>query len=135
MRPYWRWLASLAEEALICGRNRVAVEVSERLLASDPRDTSDVRFTLAYALAKLEDLQGWLALTKRYAALALGPAGRRRPGPCSPGASLAFHNGNPMVARTGIEKLLRKYPGGAMTLIPPGRAPRRRVCPAARGPL
>ena len=55
MRPYWRWMASLAEEALICGRNRVAVDAAEKLLASDPRDISDVRFTLAYALAKLED--------------------------------------------------------------------------------
>lgn len=139
MRPYWRWLASLAEEALICGRNRVTIDVSERLLASDPRDTSDVRFTLAYALAKLEDLQGWLALTKRYAALASG-----RPADDAwtllAGSSLAFHSGNPMVARTGIEKLLRRYPSGAAALIrqielPDGEFARLRVTPYSEDEL
>lgn len=139
MRPYWRWLASLAEEALICGRNRVAIDVSERLLASDPRDTSDVRFTLAYALAKLEDLQGWLALTERYPALASG-----RPADDAwillAGSSLAFHSGNPMVARTGIEKLLRRYPGGAAALIrqvelPDGEFARLRVTPYSEDEL
>ena len=139
MRPYWRWLASLAEEALICGRNRVAIDVSERLLASDPRDTSDVRFTLAYALAKLEDLQGWLALTKRYPTLASG-----RPADDAwtllAGASLALHSGHPKIARTGIEKLLRKYPGGALTLIrqvelPDGEFARLRVAPYSEDEL
>lgn len=139
MRPYWRWLASLAEEALICGRNRVAIDVSERLLASDPRDTSDVRFTLAYALAKLEDLEGWLALTKRYPTLASG-----RPADDAwtllAGSSIALHSGHPKIARTGIEKLLRKYPGGALTLIrqvelPDGEFARLRVAPYSEDEL
>ena len=67
MRPYWRWLASLAEGALICGRNREAISWCERLLQSDPADTCDVRFTYAYALAKLEDEAGLDALEARYA--------------------------------------------------------------------
>ena len=70
MRPYWRWLASMAEEALICGRNHDAIAAAERLLASDPRDLSDVRFTLAYALAKLEDEPAFERLVARYPAFA-----------------------------------------------------------------
>ena len=45
-----------------------------------------------------------------------------------------------MVARTGIEKLLRKYPGGAMTLIrqaelPDGEFARLRVTPYSEDEL
>lgn len=67
MRPYWRWLAALAEGALICGRNHEAISWCERLLESDPADTCDVRFTYAYALAKLEDEKGLDELEARYA--------------------------------------------------------------------
>ena len=66
MRPYWRWLSSMAEGALVAGRNREAAELAERLLASDPHDLSDARFTLAYALAKLEDGPGLARLVERY---------------------------------------------------------------------
>ncbi|MBM6775393.1 response regulator receiver protein [Olsenella profusa] len=66
LRPYWRWLASMAEDALICGRNHDAIAAAERLLESDSRDLSDVRFTLAYALAKLEDERGLEELARRY---------------------------------------------------------------------
>ena len=58
MRPYYRWLATLATKAVICGRNREAIRMSERLLELDPQDNSDVRFTCAIAYAKLEDQQG-----------------------------------------------------------------------------
>lgn len=58
MRPYYRWLATLASKAVICGRNREAIKYSEQLLELDPQDNSDVRFTCAIAYAKLEDQQG-----------------------------------------------------------------------------
>ena len=58
MRPYYRWLATLASKAVICGRNREAIRLSERLLDLDPTDSSDVRFTCAIAYAKLEDADG-----------------------------------------------------------------------------
>lgn len=58
MRPYYRWLATLAAKAVICGRNREAIRMAEQLLELDPLDNSDVRFTCAIAYAKLEDQPG-----------------------------------------------------------------------------
>lgn len=64
MRPYYRWLATQAGKAIICGRNREAIRLGERLLELDPADSADVRFTVAIAYAKLEDETG----LKRFAA-------------------------------------------------------------------
>ena len=67
MRPYYRWLATQAGKAVICGRNREAIRLSEKLLDLDPQDSSDVRFTCAIAYAKLEDdagLERFAARTK-----------------------------------------------------------------------
>jgi hypothetical protein len=58
MRPYYRWLATQASKAVICGRNREAIRLSEKLLDLDPLDNADVRFTCAIAYAKLEDEEG-----------------------------------------------------------------------------
>ncbi len=58
MRPYYRWLATQASKAVICGRNREAIRLGEQLLDLDPQDSSDVRFTCAIAYAKLEDDDG-----------------------------------------------------------------------------
>ena len=58
MRPYYRWLATQAGKAVICGRNREAIRIGEHLLELDPNDNSDVRFTCAIAYAKLEDEAG-----------------------------------------------------------------------------
>ncbi|MBR3234901.1 MAG: response regulator receiver protein [Atopobiaceae bacterium] len=58
MRPYYRWLATQAGKAVICGRNREAIRLGEQLLELDPLDSADVRFTCAIAYAKLEDEAG-----------------------------------------------------------------------------
>jgi tetratricopeptide (TPR) repeat protein len=58
MRPYYRWLATQAGKAVICGRNREAIRIGEKLLELDPQDEADVRFTCALAYAKLEDDAG-----------------------------------------------------------------------------
>ena len=116
MRPYWRWLASLAEEALICGRNRVAADVAERLLASDPRDTSDVRFTLAYALAKLEDEKGLAELVANYP----GPNGLGHPDDAwvmLAQIALAHGRWDLRTARELVERLLVSYPGSAGVMV------------------
>ena len=139
MRPYWRWLASLAEEALICGRNHAAIEVAERLLASDPRDTSDVRFTLAYALAKLEDLDGFMALIERYASLSPG-RGPDDAWALLAATSLAYRRCDRASARAGVERLLRRYPTGALALIrqtelPDGEFARLNVAPYSEDEL
>lgn len=57
MRPYLRWLASEASQALICGRYRCCVESSARLIEADHEHISDAYRTLAFALVKLEDEQ------------------------------------------------------------------------------
>lgn len=57
MRPYLRWLASEATQALICGRYRCCIESSARLLEADHEHISDTYRTLAFALVKLEDAQ------------------------------------------------------------------------------
>lgn len=58
LRPYLRWRATEAEQALICGRNREVLRIAEELLRLDPSDQADVRFTAALAHAKLEDDAG-----------------------------------------------------------------------------
>lgn len=133
MRPWERWMAELAEDALICGRNRAAVEAAERLLEVDRHDVSDVRFTLAYALAKLEDEAGVARLIARYPSL------------CAPRAAddawillaqvaLAHRRWDLAAARELLARLLRGYPGSGAALIrqtelPDGAFARLRVPP------
>ncbi len=133
MRPYWRWLASMAEEALICGRNHDAIDIAERLLEDDPRDMSDVRFTLAYALAKLEDEDGLERLARRYPQIcALRPdddawimLAR---------IALAHRRCDLAEARRLLARLVDSYPGAVATLVrqtelPDGEFARLRVPP------
>lgn len=126
MRPWWRWLADMAECALICGRNRAAIDAAERLLAAEPSDLSDVRRTLVYSLAKLEDEDG----VRRLAAEA-GDAWS-----LLAGLALAHKRCDFAEARRQVERLLAAYPGCAPVLmrqieIPDGRFARIRV--PARG--
>lgn len=116
MRPLWRWLSAMAETALICGRNREAARVATELLDADPTDLSDARFTLAYALAKLEDGAGLERLAERYRTM-----------PSMPPAddawmllarvTLAYRCFDLGAARSGLVALLRAYPGGAPVLV------------------
>ena len=139
MRPYWRWLASLAEEALICGRNRVAADVAERLLASDPRDTSDVRFTLAYALAKMEDGKGLAELERRYAEI----SPLRGPDDAwimLAHVALAHKRCDFAGARSWLARIIELYPGAAGALLrqvelPDGEFARLRVVPYSEDEL
>ena len=139
MRPYWRWLASLAEEALICGRNRVAADVAERLLASDPRDTSDVRFTLAYALAKIEDEKGLAELERRYAEI----SPLRGPDDAwimLAHVALAHKRCDFAGARSWLARIIELYPGAAGALLrqvelPDGEFARLRVVPYSEDEL
>lgn len=133
MRPYWRWLASMAEQALICGRNHDAVAAAERLLASDPRDLSDVRFTLAYALAKLEDEEGLADLRRRYATISPLRAADDAWITLAE-VALAHKRCDFSAAREGLSHLLATYPKCGFALIrqselPDGEFARLRVQP------
>lgn len=116
MRPYWRWLASMAEEALICGRNRETIQIARRALESDPHDMSDVRFTLAYALAKLEDDAGFEELERNYSKISpLRSSNDAWMGIAR--VALAYKRCNFVEARTQLSRLLESYPGAGYCLI------------------
>ena len=139
MRPYWRWMASLAEEALICGRNRIAADAAEALLASDPADSSDVRFTLAYALAKLEDERGLAELGRRYATISplRGPDDAWM---LLARIALAHKHCDLAGARAELERLVSLYPGAGGALVrqselPDGEFARLRVAPYSEDEL
>lgn len=115
-RPYLRWLASMADEALVCGRNRQAVGLCEKLLQADPRDMSDARFTLALALAKLEDEAGLDALEHRYSQICAG----RAPNDAwmlIARIALAHKRHDMDACRGALRRLMEAYPGGAVALI------------------
>lgn len=116
MHPYYRWLATMADKALVCGRNKDAIRLSEELLALDPDDGSDVRFTCALAYAKLEDEAGLDALARRCR-----EAGVYRGSDDAwlllARASLAHKRRDPAAARERISDVIRTYPHAAATLV------------------
>lgn len=115
-RPYLRWLAAWAEEALICGRNRKALSIAQQAFEIDNRDPADLRFTAALALAKLEDEEGLARLASH-----LQISG------CTRGSddawmqlaqlSLAFKRGDLGQAEILLQRLLDSYLHAAETLI------------------
>lgn len=114
MRPWWRWLASMAEEALICGRNHESIELARRLIESDPLDMSDARFTLAYAYAKLEDEKALDDLSARYPS---NGRGNNDAWLLIARLALAHKRFDLDGARDQLRRILRAYPDGAVALI------------------
>lgn len=117
MRPYLRWIATQAEEALICGRNREAIRLAHAALEIDPNDAADVRFTAALAYAKLEDSQG---LNAFFAHLHAGSS-RMRPADDAwaqlARLGLAYKRHDLVVARDILDALVATYPHAAEALI------------------
>ena len=116
MRPYLRWVATQAEEALICGRNRETLRLVEHALELDPNDMADIRFTAALAYAKLEDEAGLDKFIKSRHAF-----GRVRPFDDAwthlAYLSLAFKQHDMQKAFSHIEQLVARYPHAAEALI------------------
>lgn len=116
MRPYLRWVASQAEQALICGRNREALRWANVALEVDPRDAADVRFSAALAYAKLEDEQGLDTLGTddrgagrgRHAADAWTQIAR---------VALAHKRYDLDAASAEFDKLLQAYPHAAESFV------------------
>lgn len=115
IRPWLRWQAAMAEEALICGHNHDAARICRETLQADPSDISDVRFTLAYALAKLEDADGFDELLAHYPT----PAGRNSPDAWLLVSRLAFAHKccDFDRARSVLDELISSYAGAATVLI------------------
>lgn len=115
MRPYLRWVATQAAQALICGRNREAARLARVALDEDPRDMSDARFTLFLALAKLEDEASLDAF------LATWPQRSQRPADDAwallSHLALAHKRHDLAAARDHLGKILRTYPHAPEALI------------------
>lgn len=122
MFPLYRWLAALAARALVCGRYRKALAAAEELLALDPADHGDVRFTAALAYAKLEDEEGLRALLERCSH---SVQGRLRPDAWSLLAQcgLALKAGRDDEARAHLHKILDVYPHAGSVLAAQGEVP------------
>ncbi|OFK22147.1 hypothetical protein [Olsenella sp. HMSC062G07] len=117
LAPYLRWLASLASKALICGHNHAAVDACERLLALDPSDAADARFTQALALAKLEDATGLDELERRVGAMDLDRP--RRPQDAwlqLSRCALAYKQDDLARARSWLHGVCEGYPQARATL-------------------
>lgn len=115
MRPYLRWVSAQATKALVCGRYRKAVELSEQLLELDPADECDARFTCAYAFAKLEDSSGLESLAKRLRT----DDGRRRREDAwllISRLALAHKRRDYDAARRHLTAIINAYPHAALTL-------------------
>lgn len=116
MRPYVRWIATQAEEALICGRNRESVRLVREAIKIDPHDTADAYYTAALAYAKLEDehgLEEFIELSHKM--------GRVRPPDDAwtriAQLALAFKRHDLKQALTRIDELIATYPHAAEALI------------------
>ncbi len=116
MRPYWRWMANLAEKALICGRNRACIKLAHELLELDPSDSADVRFTCALAYAKLEDEQGLDAFAAKNAALERG-IGAEDAWMLLSRCALAYKRRDFDGARTQLRRIIDGYPHAALNLM------------------
>ena len=116
MRPALRWLATMAANAVVCGRNRKALRICARALELDPSDGPDVRYTAALAFAKLEDEQGLQRLLDDTRALP-----RSRDGADAwtilARCALAHKRRDLDEARTQIGLLITAYPHAAATLV------------------
>ncbi|MBF0599092.1 response regulator receiver protein [Coriobacteriaceae bacterium] len=113
--PLYRWLASLAARALVCGRYRKSLEFCREVLEMDPKDHADARFTAYLALAKLEDADGLEALADH--------AARNVPHRPAPDAwlliasmALAARRGDRQGAHRHLQALLDGYPHAGMVL-------------------
>ena len=115
MRPYYRWLAMLANKAVICGHNREALRYAQELLELDPHDEADVRFTAALAYAKLEDLQGLDALEQRLMITVPGSITSTAWSRLAH-ASIAYRNRDFDMARAQLKGIVASYPRAAIAL-------------------
>ena len=139
MRPYYRWLANLAEKALICGRNRACIKLAHELLEIDPSDRADVRFTCALAYAKLEDRQGLDAFATKNAQLERG-IGAEDAWMLLSRCALAYKERDFEGARSQLRKIVENYPRAALNLmdqkeLPEGVFSRLAVSPGSEDEL
>jgi hypothetical protein len=116
LRPYLRWLASMASQAIICGRNREALRVCEKALLDDPLDETGVRETAVLAFAKLEDEQGIKAVDAAefgHAMIDFGSSPWSRIAHCN----VAYKRRDFSHAEMRLKELIALYPHACAALI------------------
>ncbi len=110
MRPYLRWLATHAMNALVCGRYRLCVKIALEALELDATDPAGMRLSLALAYAKLEDAEalgelcGNVSKGPGYAWFALARM------------ALAFKREDREAAEREVSNILAAYPNAGTTL-------------------
>ena len=139
MRPYYRWLSALATRALLSGRTKAAIFYGQKLFSLDPTDFGDIRFTLALAYAKLENIDGLAKLEKQYETV-FPPRPPDDAWMALARMALAFKENNREYANDLLDKLLARYETGALTLfmqrdLPEGEYARLNVEPYSEDEL
>lgn len=115
MRPYKRWIATLALRALVCGRYRIAAQLVEELLDLDPQDVSGARYTAALVYAKLEDERALESVVART--LRLGNPAHEDAWVLLARIALAYKRRDMQAAELFLQELMSSYPQAASTLI------------------
>lgn len=110
MRPYLRWLATHAMNALVCGRYRLCVKIALEALELDSTDPAGMRMSLALAYAKLEDAEALDVL-----------CGSAKKGPgyawfALARMALAFKQEDRAAAEREVSNILAAYPNAGTTL-------------------
>lgn len=139
IQPHLRWQATLAEKALICGRNKETLRICDELLRADPRDIADTRFTASLAYAKLEDEQGLDQLEARCRELSI-PRVPQDAWMLISRLSIAQRRRDFARARQLITKIAELYPNAIVTLarqqeLPDGVFARLAVIPFSEDEL
>lgn len=113
LAPYLRWIAAEADRALICGHYRQSVEFAKTAIRLDPSDEAGAHLTAAYALAKLEDANGFTDLLEYVQHESLP----RSAWLDIANFSIDFRLGFIDEARVGLRHILERYPEADTILI------------------
>ncbi|MBY4797442.1 hypothetical protein K6V98_03600 [Collinsella sp. AGMB00827] len=122
--PYYRWLYTIAARSFDCGHYHSSLMIAQSLLHTNPDDYTDVRFTAALAMAKLEvDRQELAQFRKNHhqAYSVLLPDGNSQPRPDDPWMliaelALAWKSFDMKSAEKTLARLLTLTPHAAATL-------------------
>lgn len=129
MRPYLRWLAAQAMNALVCGRYRLCVQAGLAAREIDPTDPTGMCLSLALAYAKLED----------EAALNELPGSNGKGRGCAwfllARMALAFKREDRAAAEREVASILATYPNAGTTLSRQDDLPDGVFCRVNVGPL
>ncbi len=115
-RPYLRWLATMSDQALICGHNLQSLEFGREAIEADPRDRAGVGLTMLYAYAKLEQNDELEEFVRERHEQDHG-FGDRNAWLLIARMSLAYKRHDMPAAREHLSTLIASYPNADLALI------------------